>query len=164
MSAFFLRGKGGVRFVTTIANTSAPTAAELAAGVALERAVTAIDGFNTQLNRVQTPVLAYRQELQHDGPETFADSGLTIIDDDGTGTDVDSVAYAAAATALVKGATGYLVFCRTHQTMAATRKVWVYPVRVGSVQAGWTMDATLASSRVEIVITGEPKEKVTVAA
>lgn len=160
---FFRRGKSGAWLVLTIADPSAPTATEIAAGTKLSQALTAIAGFETTLNRVNTPVMAYQTELQTDGPRTFGDASMTLMEDDGSGTDSDSVARAAAYTALAEGTTAYIVF--TPKTTAATTaaKAEVWPIKIGAKNRSWSLDVETARYTVQLAITGSEHKDVAIA-
>src|SRR5436305_14009746 len=109
MAVYFRRGQSYAAWVPTIASTSAgPTTTELGAGTELTAAITALSGFETSLNRINTPLMSQKEELQVDGPQTLGDATLTIIDDDGVSSS-GSAARAAARTALAEGAVGYVV-------------------------------------------------------
>lgn len=162
---FFRRGKSGAMFVPTIANKSAPTVAELTAGVAIGRAVAAIAGFETTLNRINQPVMAYSEELQIDGPQTFADASMTLLEDDGTGSDADSIERVAAATALVEQASGYIVLSpKKAGALVATDKCEVWPVRIGAVNRSWALETEAARYVAQYAISGTPVKTATVAA
>ena len=163
MSKFFYRGKGSLKFVPTLTDYTAPTATQVNSGTDLGKAVVNISGFVTKLNRVNTPVLDYDVEVQIDGPQTFQDSSLQLLEDDGV-TDADSAAIAAAQAALVDEATGYFVFCRTAKgTLTAGDKVYVFPARIGSNNPSWTLAAEPARSEIDVVLTAAPVKNVALA-
>lgn len=163
MGLFFRRGQSNMTFLTALASTSLiPTAAEITAGVDLSKAILGVTGFNTTLNRVNTPVLDYAQEIQVAGPQTFGDASLTLADDDGT-TSADSTARVAARTALAEGTNGYIVIAasRRGKPVAAT-KVDVWPVLVGALNREITLDAQIARSTAQLAITGAAAKDVAV--
>lgn len=162
---FFRRGKSSARLVLTIANKAAPTAAELTAGTDLSKAVAAIAGFETTLNRINQPVMAYSEELQIDGPQTFADASMTLLEDDDTGVDGDSVARVAAYTALDEGTSGYIVLApKKAGALVATDDCEVWPIRVGARNRGWGLETEAARYVVQFAITGPPEKDAVVAA
>ena len=162
MSMLFWRGTGSVRFLPTIAGTAGPTAAEITAGSDLSAAVTAIAGFETQLNRVGVPVLSSSTELQTDGPQTFVDSSLTMVEDDGTGTDADSLLRISALTLLADGVSGYFVLSRVKRTLVTGDKVYVFPGKVGANNPGWTLDANVRTTTINVVLTAAARKAVAV--
>lgn len=164
---FFRRGKSSAYLVPTVASAtkSQVTLAELAAGTNLSKAVAAIAGFETALNRINQPVMAYPEELQIDGPQTFADASMTLLEDDGTGSDADSTARVAAYTALAEQSTGFIVFSPTKSgALIAADKIEVWPVRVGARNRGWGLETEAARYVVQFAITGAPNKNATVAA
>lgn len=163
MAVYFRRGQSYAAWVPTIASTSAgPTTSELAAGTELTKAITALAGFETSLNRINTPLMAYKEELQGDGPQTLGDATITIIDDDGVSS-ADSTARASARTALAEAAVGYVVIAPSKTgTPIATDKVDVWPAKVGARNRDLSLDANLARSIVQIAITATPRKDVAV--
>lgn len=157
---FFRRGKSSAWFVPTISSTSAPTATEINAGTDLSKAVTAIENFDTSTARISQAVLAYVQNLQIDGEQTFGDASMTILEDDGTAGG-DSVAFAAADTALAELATGYVVLASNG--VVATKKVEVWPIKVLTKNRQWTTDNEMAKKVVQFAVTGIPVKDATVA-
>lgn len=158
---FFRRGKSSALFVPTISNTSAPTQAEITAGTDLSKAVTAIENFDTSTARIAQAVLAYVQNLQIDGEQTFGDAALTILEDDGTAGG-DSTVYAAANTALAELATGYIILASNGT--AATKKVEVWPVKVLTKNRQWSLDNEMAKKVVQLAVTAIPVKDATAAA
>jgi hypothetical protein len=163
MAVFFWRGTGGSWFLPTIASASAgPTTTEVTSGTPLTACITGVSGFSTKLNRVGFPVLSTSVEEQTDGPQTPEDCGLTLIEDNGTGSDATALARRAAVTALVDGAAGYIVMSRTKQTLVAADKVYVYPVKVGAANPGWSLDANVSTIQVDFALTGSVRKAVAV--
>lgn len=161
---FFRRGKSGAIFVPTIADKAAPTVSEITAGTAIGRAVATITGFETSLNRINQAVMAYSQELQVDGPQTFTDASMVLLEDDGTGSDADSVERTAAYTALVEGASGYIVLVpKTAAAPTSTTKVEVWPVKIGARNRSWSLDTETARYSVQFAISGAPNKAAVVA-
>ncbi len=164
MGMFFRRGTSGARFVPTIAVLGAPTVAEIAAGTDLGPALAAIEGFDTTLNRINQPLLKYKQEVQIDGPQTFGDAKLTLIEDDGTGATGDDLARKTIFTALAEQATGFIVLAPAKQTFVATDKVEVWPVRIGSKNRSFSLDAEPARYVCELAISGAQDKAAIIAA
>lgn len=150
---FFRRGKSGIYFVTTLTSTTAPTVTQIVAGVKLDKALADITGFDTQLNRIATAVWDSNQDIQSDGPQQLGDASMVMIDDDGVGSDAASVARQAVKAAMVEQATGFIVICPTIKTPVATSKVLVFPVKIGAVNVGLTLDAQTARYTVQYAIT-----------
>lgn len=155
---FFRRGRSASHFCPTLADPNAPKlATEITAGTELSAAVAAIAGFETTLNRINQPVQKYAQEVQVDGPQQFQDASMTLLENDGSGVDADSVARDEAYAVLEEGATGYLVL---HPTKAAGftvgDEVEVWPVKVGARNRSWAMETETARYVVQYAITGPP--------
>lgn len=163
MSIFFRRGKSNATFILTMAG-AAPTVAELAAGTDLSKAITAISGFDTTLNRVNTPIMDYSQEAQTEGPQQFSDASMTLIEDDGTAAQ-DSTARTAAYAAMAEGTSGYMILApRKRGTPAAADKVEIWPVKVGARNRDWSLEGQPARYTVQFAITGSPVKDATVLA
>jgi len=154
MGMFFRRGTTGVRFVPTIALLGSPTAAEITAGTDLGPALAGMEGFETSLNRINIALLKYRQEVQVDGPQTFGDAKLTLIEDDGTGAAGDDLARKTIYTVLAEQATGFVVINPVANIFTAAAKVEVWPIRIGSKNRSFTLDAEPARYVTELAITG----------
>jgi hypothetical protein len=158
VSLYFRRGQSSIFVVPTIASSTAgPTAAELAAGTNITAAVTALGGFETSLNRINTPVMSQKEELQVDGPQTLGDGTITILDDDGT-VSADSTVRAAARTALVEGSSGYLVVCPSKLAPTTGDKVDIWPHKSGALNRDLSLDAQLARSVCQVAFTGQPRK------
>lgn len=158
---FFRRGKSSAVFVPLVADTTLATVslAELAAGTNLSKAVASIAGFETTLNRINQPVMAYAEELQIDGPQTFADASMTLLEDDGTGADGDSTARQDAYDALEEQSTGYIVLApRKAGALIAADLIEVWPVRVGARNRGWGLETEAARYVAQFAITGPPNK------
>lgn len=164
MSMSFWRGKGDLLYVATIANAAAPTAAEIAAGVVLSTGVNAVRGFTSTVNRVGVPILSTDVDVQVNGPATFVDSGIDLIEDDGVGSATDDVARRTAVTTLAKDVTGYFVFSRFKKkaAMIAAVKVDVFTGFVAASNKEWTLDANVAKRSVEIILTAAPQQDVAI--
>lgn len=158
MSVYFRRGQSAASFVPTIASTTAgPTAAELSAGTDITAAVTALGGFETSLNRINTPLMSQKEELQVDGPQTLGDGTITIVDDDGVSSSGSTVRV-AARTALAEGVSGYLVVSPSKQAPTTGDKVDVWPIKVGALNRNLGLDAALATSVAQLAFTAQPRK------
>jgi len=158
MSVYFRRGQSAAYWVPTIASlTGAPTTAELGAGVNITAAVTALGGFETSLNRINTPLMSQKEELQVDGPQTLGDGTITIVDDDGVAA-AGSTVRTAAKTALAEGAVGYLVIAPDNLTPGSGTKVDVWPAKVGAFNRNLSLDAALATSLAQLAFTAQPRK------
>ena len=164
MGMFFRRGTTGVLFVPTIVDISSPTAAELAAGTDLGAAMAAMEGFETSLNRINQPLLKYKQEVQIDGPQQFGDAKITLIEDDGTGATGDDLERKTIYTALAEQATGFIVINPAANSFVAAAKVEVWPIRIGSKNRSFSLDAEPARYVCELAITGAQDKNAVVAA
>jgi len=158
---YFRRGKSKALFVPTIASQAAPTTAELTAGTDLSKAVTAIENFDTSTAKISQAVLAYVQNLQENGEQTFGDASMTLLEDDGAAGG-DSAFYAAAYTALAENATGYIVLAPG--AITAGKKVEVWPVTIGANNRQWTLDNEMAKYQVAFAVTTPPTKNAIVAA
>jgi len=146
MGMFFRRGTTGVRFVPTIV------------------AIAAMEGFETSLNRINQPLLKYKQEVQIDGPQQFGDAKITLIEDDGTGATGDDLERKTIYTALAEQATGFIVINPAANSFVAAAKVEVWPIRIGSKNRSFSLDAEPARYVCELAITGAQDKNAVVAA
>ena len=79
--AYFRRGTSEVLFLPAVANTSAPTRAEITAGTNLTDAVQGISGWTREVGRVPLPNLGSRETFNLNGEVTYPASSLTLYDD-----------------------------------------------------------------------------------
>ncbi len=121
-------GNTRVMWVPTIANTAAPTAAEISAGVDVSCYLTA-DGWNTSLSETTTSDKRLCQSQDFEGKGRFSRSLDIKYIENPAGT-VNNLAY----TTLVPGTTGNFVVRRGlpyATAIIATHKVNVWPVTMG---------------------------------
>lgn len=161
---FFRRGKSGAILVPTISNTSAPTVAELTAGTPISAAVIGLTGFETALNRVNTPVMKYATELQTRGPKTLGEASITLMEDDGTGSDADSTERQDAFDALEEDSAYYLVLIPNKTTAPAATVVEIWKIQSGGQNRDWSLGADTARYTVPVAITAQPVKDAVVAA
>lgn len=145
MARFFRRGKSTVKFVPAIANKSAPTTPELAAGTDLTASLADIGGFGYNNAPIATPDFASSFTTSIPGEDTTDDSTLTFYDDD-TATTI--------RTALAKGTTGFVVRMPYGQVTAKRAEVW--PVTSTGVNDQWSAGNDAAQFQVGFAITGVP--------
>lgn len=150
MSLFMLRGKGEAWWLPSVASDLGPTEAEVAAGIALGAAFNAIQGLDPQRNPINIPVLKYREELQIEGPTTYQNVSITLVEDDGTGTDADALERQEAATTMVEGADGVLFLRRTGKTATVGVKGHMIRAEVGSQVPIFDMGASAATLQVNL--------------
>jgi hypothetical protein len=161
----FWRGTGDALFVPTIANPATPTASELTAGTSIALGLTAISGFEDAANQINVQLLAYSQDVQVNGPSQWGTSSVTLIEDDGVGSNTDDVARRAILTALgTKGITGYMVFSRfvKKAALVSTKKVDVWAVQISTINPQYTLDAAVATRVVNLSIQSAPNINVAV--
>ena len=162
-SLFFRRGKSTWWFVTTLAVYTTPTATAVNAGTKLDKAIADLSGFETQLNRISEAWWDSNTDLQTPGPQQLGDASMTFFDDDGVGSDADSVARQAVDTAMVEGVTGFLVNApKKKGTVAAADKVNVFPVTLGARNTDYTLEQRSARYVCQFAITGTPAKLVAV--
>lgn len=151
MSLFMLRGRGGAWWLPTVSDPDGkPTVAEIAAGIPLSAAFTAIQGLEPQQNKINIAVLKYKTEAQIGGPETFQNVSVTVAEDDGSGVDADAVERQDALTTMVAPASGVLVLSRTKQTLAAGDKVYTIAARIDAQVPNWALDANAAATAINL--------------
>ncbi|MEU1736459.1 hypothetical protein [Streptosporangium sp. NPDC020145] len=139
-------------WVPTIADITAPTRAELDAGVDLSREVAAYEGWTTSSNFENAPDVNSRFVSKVAGDIEAEDSSLTMYADP-SGDD--------ARTLMSRGTEGNVV--RFGGGDVPGRKMDVFPVEVGAVSKPFEMDA-VPVCQFQFAITAEPAEDVTVPA
>ena len=148
---FFRRGKSELFFCPAVADLTAPTAAEITAGVPLTPGVQAISGFQLENAPIATPDLETTFDSQIDGPDTTATSTITFYDDDVTDPATDPI-----RVGLAKGTDGFVVMCPYGNVTGKRAEVW--PARSTGVNDTWDLGATAALYVVGFAITGEPEQ------
>lgn len=162
MGLFFLRGQSAARWLPTVASASAgPTLAEWTAGTDLTPAITALAGWETSLNRINTAVMNAKEELQTNGPQTLGDASITLLDDDGQAAS-GSTQRVAAKTALAEGTNGYFGVCTFKAAPTTADKIYLFPALVGAVNPDLSLDAQLSRLIVQMAITGAPRKNVAI--
>lgn len=148
-------------WVTTIADISAPTVAELTAGIMLEETLMrdgGLSGFKAETADVENTKVAGTFETNLPGMASFSNTMLRFAKQDGTDTIYDT---------LTRNTSGYVVIRRSiDRTTAWTagQEVQVFPVRCG--QTSW-MEAeknTVDRYEIPVKIHTEPDIRATVAA
>jgi hypothetical protein len=152
-------GKTRVAFVAAISNTSAPTVAELNAGILLQSTITSdgLVGFEAETADVPTTSLASEFDTLTVGRDSFSGTMLRLKKQDGTDTVYNT---------LVKGTAGYIVIRRylaQSTSWAAGQKVNVYPVICGRERELAPEANTVARYEVPTKINAEPVLRATVA-
>lgn len=157
MARYFARGLSKVYWVTTISSLSAPTVAEITAGVNLtpgtEESIAEITGFDFQQNPIGVPDFSGTFDAQIGGPDTTGNSSLTFYDTTTTRT---------VRTALAKGTSGFLVFMDLGFT--ATKKAEVWPAQSLGTNQMRTLGAEAAKFQVPFAITATPTQSATITA
>lgn len=153
-------GKTRVAYVPTIANKSAPTVAELNAGILLQSTMTAdgLVGFEATTADVDTTSLASEFDTVTVGRDSFSNTMLRLKKQTGTDTIFDT---------LTKGTSGYVVIRRyvaQATAWAADQKVNVYPIICGRERELPPEANTVARYEVPTKINDEPVLRAVVAA
>lgn len=161
---FFRRGKSTIIFAPTVASgTGAPTVAECTAGVVMDAAIAGMSGWATNLNRINQEVWKYVTDYQIEGPQQLGEAQMILLADDG-GSSADETERAAVKTAMVEGATGFMLFSPSTRTIAAGVKVHNFPVKIGAVNDDLSMTTQAARYTVDFAVVGAPKKNVAVLA
>lgn len=142
-----------IYFVASIASKSAPTRAEMNAGVNVTGEVAEISGFTTSSEQIATPDLASRYTSQIGGRTSAEDSSLTFYADQ-QGDDVRAT--------LARGTTGFLLFLDGGDVEG--NKMDCYPITVISVGKMRSVGDEAARLQVQFSITSEPAEDIEVPA
>lgn len=147
MTRFFRRGTSKVKWITSPAVPTAPTLAEINAGVSLDAQIAEISGFEFSNSPIQTPDLGTTFTTQIPGEDTVQNPSLTFYDDDAAST---------IRTALAKGTSGYIIFCPYGIT--ATKRSEIWPAKSTGVNDVWTAGNEAAKYQVTIAVTGVPNQ------
>lgn len=150
---FFHRGTTKIYAVTAIANTAAPTRAELNAGTDLSPQVQAVEGWEVAGAEIETPDLGSVFTSKLPGATSVDESSITMYADQ-QGTDV--------RTLLPRGASTHIVMMFGGDV--AGNKCDVYKVRVRSNAKPVNVEDEAGLITVAFSITAEPNENVTVPA
>jgi hypothetical protein len=152
-------GKTRVYWVTTIANTAAPTTTELNAGISLQATLTAdgLNGLAPDTADVDTSSLASTFNTTVNGRTSFSNTMLRLKKQSGTDT---------IFTTLVRDTAGYLVVRRsvTESTAwASAQAVEVYPALCGEVARMDPEPNSVERYQIPIKITASPSLRAAVA-
>lgn len=144
---FFRRADGQthIYFVTAISNVSAPTAAEINAGVALADAVYDMNGWTIANKTIDAPSLANAFVGSIDGEDQVDSCSLTLYDDKTSAT---------MRTAMAKGTQGFIVISPYAKVTASDADVWT--VRISGANREYGMDTKPASFMVSFAVLDRP--------
>lgn len=160
---FFRRGKSSWWYVAALTNYLTPTATAINGGTLLDKAIADLSGWDTQLNRINEPWWDSNVDIQTDGPQQLGDASFTFFDDDGTGSDANSVARQAVDTLMVEGLAGFIVNApKKKGTVVAADKVNVWPVKLGARNTDYSLDVRSARYICQFAVTGTPAKLVAV--
>lgn len=141
------KGYAKVYFVPTIANTSAPSQAELTAGTLLSTSsLETVTGFDSKTNFIQIPNFATRQTPKIAGETVASDSQMVFYEDDTTN---------PIRTVLAKDTNGYVLLSPFGATVA-TSKVDVFPVTIAASTRNYTSANEAAKYTVDFSVPGVP--------
>ena len=161
MADIIVDGMTRVAFVPTIANTAAPTTAELNAGTLLTTTLipAGLEGFENSTAEVDNTSLASTFDTKLPGRQSFSGTGLVLKKQDGTDTVFNLLS--------VPGTNGYIVIrdgIANGTAWATGDKVEVYPVRTATHSMQGRGEAnSLLRYRVPTLVTSAPNLKAVVA-
>ena len=152
-------GKTRVYWVTSIANTAAPTTTELNAGIDLTSTLTAdgLSGFNPNTADVDTSSLASTFTTNVNGRTSFSNTQLTLKKQSGTDT---------IFTTLVRDTAGFLAIRRSiaqSTAWASSQALEVYPALCEEVSRMDPAPNTIERYVIGIKITSSPSLRAAVA-
>lgn len=150
---YFDVGLTVVYYLPAVANTSAPTRAEMDAGTNLSREIAEIDGWSVTSNTIETPDLSTKFVSQIGGRIEAADSSLTFY---ASSNSVD------VRNLLPRDTTGFIMWLDAGDV--PTQKADVYPITVRSVSKMRSVGSEAARIKVDFAITRQPAENVTIPA
>jgi|SRR5690625_159717 len=161
MALFMFRGTGAAYWLPEVASDNGPTETELAAGFKFSRAFNNIQGLEPQQSPINVAVLEHKTELTIEGPETFNQVTITIVEDDGTGTSQDALVQQEALDTFEDGEEGVLVLSRTKKDPEAGDDVYMIRGAFGRQTPQWGLDAAAAVTDCNLFPTS-PLDKVKV--
>lgn len=143
--AFFRRGYSKIFFLPAVADTSAPTRAEITAGTDLSDAIQSVSGWSEQTTRISLPNLGSAKTFQLNGEITYPDSSLTLYDDKTTD---------AIRTTLAADTAGFIVLFPYGDV--ATERCEVWPVECDGPDDQFSIGNDAALVEYEFAVTSEP--------
>lgn len=148
MARFFLRktDQSTWIFAPAVANTAAPTAAELNAGVLLTPHIAEISGFNFKNEKIDTPDLSDNFVGSIPGEDVVDDSSLNFYLDD---------ISPSLWVALAQGTAGFMIMNWFARTAASKTRVW--PVVSAGRNDVITLDADAMKFAVDFTIPSRPE-------
>lgn len=158
MSRFMRKGTTKLYWVTSISDTSAPTAAELGSAVDLTPEIAEINGFSFSNSPIDVPDMGTAFVSRIPGEDTVGDSNIMFYERTDT---------TAIQTALAKDTTGYVVIFPTGiagSSPAAADVCDVWPATVASNSRQYNAGNEAARFEVVFTLTAEPASDSTVAA
>lgn len=150
MARFMRKGKTKIFWVLTISVLTAPTAAEVNAGVRIDAQLAEINGFTFTNTPIDTPDMATAFVSKIPGEDTVGDSNMSFYED---------TASNPISTALAKGTVGNVVIFyvgTAGATPAAADKAEVWPVIVASNAKQYTTGNEAAKYMVVFTNTAGP--------
>lgn len=148
-----LRGTGEAYWLPAVADLTqggGPTEAELNAGIKLGAGFNAINGLARQRNPINTPVMRHRVELQIAGPEQFQSVSITVVEDDGTGIDSESIERQQILDTMEEGSTGVLVLFRYTQDPEVGDPCHMIALAVDDQEPNWDLGATAETTNINL--------------
>ncbi len=159
MPRFNRRGRTGVWFVASLASTTSPSAAAIAAGTALHPALRALSGFTSETEDLDNADMSSTFGKTIPGGETPAGSSMTFAAGDALA-DVEE----AIRTALPEGQNGFVCFTKWSKTPTSGQPVDVWPIRCKAVNDEFTVDNAVAQYVIGMAIPDPPSKNRTMAA
>jgi hypothetical protein len=152
---FWRRGNMSAHFVPTVADTGAPTVAEITAGDELTQDLFGIDGLGFENQPIDVPDMSSQAKKQIPGEDDLQAGTLHIYEERTTN---------PLGAVLAKGTRGFLVIAPYKSSFpAATDKVEVWPVEVASSSRPTGTDATGAMRDFKVTVTDAPDQDAVVA-
>lgn len=153
---YLRRGRSKVYWLTTCADTSAPTVAELAAGTDITTEIAALEGFEAVISIEPRPTLS----------SSFTTTLATRTTTSGPTALVffDTLDGLTTERALLPAGTAGFVVLAPYGAPVATDRVEVWPVTSAGFVEGWSDLAAPTPARCFLAVTSAPDTAATVAA
>lgn len=150
MARFFRRGITKIYYLPACSNTSAPTSAEISAGIDLSPKIAAIAGFQLKNTPIATPDLVTTFDPTIPGVDAADNSELTFYSDDTSDT---------TKTTLAKGTAGFLLFALRGAGTGKPAETW--PIKVTSNSEEYVLTNDAAKYMVGFSVTSIPIQNAT---
>lgn len=159
---YYRRGTSKVVWLATKpVSLSAPTQAEITAGINLSAQLAGVDGFMSKTTFVDVENMASRTTTSLAGPNK-ADGGTLTFNEKKNAAGATPSSYDPIMAALTQDATGYLMIAPYGSATGNDAEIW--HCQVGSFSRDMGMTNTVAKYKIELGALDPPTQHATIAA